>query len=232
LYNWILRGHLLVLLTILETSYLYAQQNIWVNEFHYDNTGTDVGEFVELGHNISLNGARLFLMGIPNPGDSTIPTTKAINLTGLLPSSTVNGTSYTVVDVSLPDGPAGFWLNYVGSRYFTVSYEGPLVALMETSTDVNVSESDARPIGFSLQKCPGMNQWTGPLISTRGGPNKNCPGVQPMTPAPTQAPVVVLAPVQPVPSVCRILMPEIVIFLCLFSNSLVFCGSTGRSLDQ
>jgi uncharacterized protein len=161
-----------------------AQAGVWINEFHYDNTGTDIGEFVELGHNISLNGARLFLMGIPNSGDSTIPIASSIDLTGLLPSSTVNGTSYTVVDVSLPDGPAGFWLNYAGSTYFTLSYEGPLVIPTETSTDVNVVESDATPRGHSLQKCPDTNQWAGPLPNTRGRPNKECSSFTLPAPAP------------------------------------------------
>ena len=28
-----------------------AEENVWINEFHYDNTGDDVGEFIEIAAN-------------------------------------------------------------------------------------------------------------------------------------------------------------------------------------
>jgi hypothetical protein len=165
------------------------QRGVWINEFHYDNSGTDVGEFIELGHTISLNGVFLFLKGAPSPGDSSIPALGEIDLTGLVPSSIVDGISYTVVSfpiaggfADLPNGPNGFYL-ITGISGSTLSYEGPLIAEFDSSIDVGVFEDETTPIGYSLQKCPDVNRWVGPRNNTRGRPNQKC-----KTSSPTKQP--------------------------------------------
>jgi hypothetical protein len=172
--TWLIHANLTPLLS-------KQQQDVWVNEFHYDNIGTDIGEFVELGHTISLGNVRLFYQGIPTAGASTIPTITQIDLTGLVPSSIVNGISYTVVSLPIEGGltdfsndPRGFLISVDGGIGPTLSYEGPLVSEFVVSIDVGVSEDETTPIGYSLQKCPESNLWVGPLPNTKGGPNKKC----------------------------------------------------------
>jgi hypothetical protein len=166
------------------------QQGVWVNEFHYDNTGTDVGEFIEFGHTIPLNGVRLFYQKNPAPTDTTIPAAAVVDLSGFVPSSTVDGISYTVVSLPIPgglaalsNGPNGFLVSVNGAYGTTLSYEGPLVAQLESSVDVGVFEDETTPIGYSLQKCPDVNLWVGPRNNTRGGPNQKC-----LTSSPTKQP--------------------------------------------
>jgi len=42
------RLFVIILLFFLATTYIASQPNAWINEIHYDNTGGDVGEFVEV----------------------------------------------------------------------------------------------------------------------------------------------------------------------------------------
>ena len=40
--------NILLLITCLMLSTYAFSQNVWINEFHYDNVGTDTSEFIEV----------------------------------------------------------------------------------------------------------------------------------------------------------------------------------------
>jgi hypothetical protein len=181
---------------------------VWINEFHYHNTGTDANEFIEIGHDVSLTGyqVKLFADGIG--------LYSAISLTGIPPSLTLNSISYTVVEY-LSDGgidnrarSGGVLVDPNGTVIEFLSYGGTISAFGVVSTNIGVVEKDDTPASHSLQRCPNSGLWTGPLPNTKGRPNANCTANTPLnspTTAPTRAPGMI--PVRdptnaPIPSSC------------------------------
>jgi Ca2+-binding RTX toxin-like protein len=128
----------------------------FINEFHYDNVGTDVGEFVEITAiaGTSLAGWTLLLY---NANGGVIYNT--INLGSITPTTVGGRDFYTVPTPGLQNGaPDGFalvdnngnvvqFLSYEGT--FTAS-TGPAAGLL--STDVGVSQTGTtEAVGTSLQ---------------------------------------------------------------------------------
>ena len=62
-----------------------GEQNIWINEFHYDNCGQDTGEFVEIAGTAgtNLSGYRLV-----SYNGSNAQAYKTVQLTGTIPDET------------------------------------------------------------------------------------------------------------------------------------------------
>ncbi len=152
-----------ILLTILSVLLLSAgaigQPNAWINELHYDNTGTDVGEFVEIviknPQNYVLSEFRVFLY---NGNNGQVYDSESLDMftqgttIGIYtfyywyPSSIQNGA---------PDGLAlsyddtlitGQFLSYEGT--FTAS-DGPAIGIV--SVDIGVFENGDTPVEYSLQ---------------------------------------------------------------------------------
>jgi len=134
--------------------------NAWINEIHYDNAGTDAGEFVEVV--------------IENPGDIDLgdiavalyADNGTVYRTDLLAAFTEGATigDFTIYTFSYPvngiqNGPAdGLALTYMGLLIpgQFLSYEGTLTATAGpanglTSTDIGVSEPGSTAAGSSLQ---------------------------------------------------------------------------------
>lgn len=152
----------------------------FISEFHYDNDGTDIGEFIEVTANAGTDLTNYFLE-LYNGSNGTLYNTLA--LSGIVPDQS-NGQGTTVVDLPTnglqngsPDGialvdPAGLVLEFL-------SYEGDFAAtngsaVGQTSIDVGVSETSSTNIGDSLQLINGV--WTGPAPATRGAVNDGEPG--------------------------------------------------------
>jgi uncharacterized protein len=160
-------------------------QNAWINEFHYDNTSIDVGEFIE----VVLQDA-----GDYNLADFSVvlyngsPTARSPYDTKTLdqfsPGATVGSFStlcYTFPSNGIQNGaPDGLALVYTGSDPDTVlqflSYEGSFIAAIGpavgmTSIDIGVSEIGIEPVGMSLQ-LQGEGSyysdffWVGPLTAS------------------------------------------------------------------
>lgn len=145
---------------------------VWINEIHYDNTGVDVGEFIEVAGTagLNLNGYSLVLdNGVQRLQYSTTP------LSGTI-SNESNGFGAVAVNYSTdgiqngaPDGMALVegttviqYLSYEGSF---VAVDGPAAGL--TSINIGVQEAGAEPVGQSLQLKGSGNKyadftWTGP----------------------------------------------------------------------
>lgn len=161
-------------------------QNAWINEFHYDNTGKDTGEFIEIViENTGSYTLSDFRIDLYNGGNGTSYRSKTVDK--FTKGNTEGSYTFYYWDVSgIQNGaPDGFSLSYNGalvSGQF-LSYEGSFVATNgpangETSVDVGVSETSSTPTGYSLQLAgTGLQYsnfiWQNPAISTKGRLNNN-----------------------------------------------------------
>lgn len=156
--------------------------NAFINEFHYDNIGGDLGEFIKIAApaGFDLNGWTIVLYNGSNGASYN-----TIDLSGLTVTDSGAGFGFISVEASgllngSPDamalvddnGAVVEFLSYEGS--FTAT-DGPASGL--TSTDVGVSETSATPAGQSLQRQGigvegGDFVFAGPLIATPGTVNE------------------------------------------------------------
>ena len=132
--------------------------NAWINEFHYDNDGDDLNEFVEIAiENAGIFDLSDFTVSLYNGGTGTVY--DARNLGAIQPVSTRNGVSFFCWNpASIQNGaPDGFALDYKGESVCFISYEGAFVAtdgpaLGLTSVDTGISESSTKTlVGSSIQ---------------------------------------------------------------------------------
>ncbi len=161
---------------------LTAAGQIFINEFHYDNISTDVGEFIEIAGpaGTDLSG---FTLELVNGGAGNVYNT--INLSGIIPNE---GAGFGAISFPLPanglqnGGPDGIALCGPTGVIEFLSYEGAFVAAAGCangimSTDVGVSESNtSTPIGSSIQRTgTGINgrdfAWVGPTMQSPGALN-------------------------------------------------------------
>ena len=144
----------------------------YVSEIHYDNAGTDAGEFVEVQVPAGAGSAGLSLVLYNGNGGVTYGSEIAVPA----PSA---GASVVAVDTpGLQNGsPDGLALLQDGAVLEFLSYEGVVTATNgpaagRTSTDIGVSEPDSTPVGQSLSRTPdpdtGELVWAGPAASSRG----------------------------------------------------------------
>ncbi|HBA66361.1 MAG TPA: hypothetical protein DCZ48_09365 [Methylococcaceae bacterium] len=142
-----------------------ADTPVFINEIHYDNVGTDVGEAIEIAGpaGTNLTGWRIVRYNGNNPNDGVVYTSPAANetLTGTIPDSG-NGFGYVVINYpvnGLQNGPNdGFALVDGNDTVIQfLSYEGVILAgngpaAGMTSIDIGVAqENPVPPIGYSLQ---------------------------------------------------------------------------------
>ena len=133
-----------------------VSNDVWMNEIHYDNSSTDVGEFIEVagGAGIDLSNWQILLY---NGNGGTVY--KTVNLSGVIPNQE-NSFGTIAFDISgiqngAPDGMA--LVNDLGDVVEFLSYEGTITASDGaasgiTSTNIGVSETSSTPIGYSLQR--------------------------------------------------------------------------------
>lgn len=160
-------------------------QNAWINEVHYDNTGTDVDEFIEVViQNPGSYSLADFAVVLYNGNNGASYDTKTLDLFTV--GVTTNGYTfyhynYTANGGSIqngaPDGMAlsyqtslisGQWLSYEGTFAAT---DGPASGL--TSVDIGVAEVGTTPVGQSLQLTgsgAGYSEfaWLPPATATPG----------------------------------------------------------------
>ena len=133
-----------------------VQNNVaWINEFHYDNASTDVGEFVEIAGTANTNLSGWSIVGYNGNGGTVYKTT---NLSGVIAdqSSGFGMISFAISGIQngAPDGLA--LVDNTGVVIQFLSYEGTLTAVdgpaaSMTSTDVGVAETGSTLVGDSLQ---------------------------------------------------------------------------------
>lgn len=163
------------------------ESKAWISEFHYDNAGSDVGEFIEVSGTagLDLTGWSLVLYN----GSNGTPY-NTIALTGVL-GDTNAGFGFNVTDLpanglqnGAPDGIA--LVDADGEVVELISYEGTLTAVGGpadgmTSQDVGVAEDSQQPIGGSIQRVGVENEfaWAVTDFNTKGNANSATPPAPP-----------------------------------------------------
>jgi len=152
----------------------------WINELHYDNVSTDTGEFVELAGpaGMDLTGWNLVFY---NGSGAAVYATAA--LSGVIPDQggCLGTLSFAIAPIQ-NGGPDGLALVDPSSQVVEfLSYEGSFVALGGpasglSSIDIGVSETNATPVGTSLQRSGSGAQgsdfsWLTTSVQTPGALN-------------------------------------------------------------
>lgn len=175
------------------TSFATPASAVWINEFHYDNAGTDVGEFIEIAGlaGTDLSGYTVVLYNGAN--GASLGT---LSLSGFIIDNEVNG--YGAVSIAAPGlqngSPDGFALVNGTTVVQFLSYEGTFNAVGGPadglpSSSVGVSELTTTPVGFSLQLTGngasyGEFSWSGPSGASEGSVNSGQTFPAPITNAP------------------------------------------------
>ncbi|RAU81805.1 T9SS type A sorting domain-containing protein [Pontibacter arcticus] len=132
-----------------------AAQQVFINEIHYDNVGTDAGEGIEIAGpaGADLSGWKLVPYNGANGQSYSIQ-----NLSGTIPAQQAGFGTVFVPIANLQNGdPDGIALvDAAGAVVQFLSYEGTFAATNGpatglTSTDIGVKQGTASPVGFSLQ---------------------------------------------------------------------------------
>ncbi len=154
---------------------------IFINEFHYDNVGTDVGEFIEVAGTagINLSDYQIYLYN----GNGGVVYAPTMTLSGLIDNE---GSGFGAVSFAYPvngiqnGSPDGIALYRISTNQVLqfLSYEGVFQAtdgpaMGMFSTDVGVQELGTEAPGLSLQ-LTGTGQiathftWVGPIAQSPG----------------------------------------------------------------
>lgn len=141
----------------------------FISEFHYDNTGGDVGESVEIYVADGVAPTTVTVTLYNGSTNSTYGSPETAN--DMTPGGTVNlgGIDYNIYTWALPanglqnGGSDGFSIDVAGTVCEFLSYEGTLTpttgpAAGMTSTDVGVAEGGGTDIGSSVERSDGG--WT------------------------------------------------------------------------
>ncbi|MEW5869395.1 MAG: endonuclease/exonuclease/phosphatase family protein [Chloroflexota bacterium] len=154
-----------------------ASVAVFISEIHYDNTGGDVDEGIEIAGpaGTDLSGWQL----VPYNGNGGASYTPIVNLTGTIPDQQNGyGTLWfalTGLQNGAPDGIA--LVNASSAVVQFLSYEGSFtatngVASGITSVDIGVAEAGTEAVGQSLQLCGAGTlyqefTWTAPSAHSR-----------------------------------------------------------------
>ena len=128
-----------------------------ISEIHYDNTGTDTGEAIEVQapEGFDLTGWQIVLYnGSNNAAYGTRTLSGAVPAAGVVvenyPTDGLQNGSPDAVALVAPDGTVAEFLSYEGTL---TAAGGP--ANGTTSTDIGVAETASTPVGHSLQQVDG-----------------------------------------------------------------------------
>jgi len=162
----------------------FASADVFINELHYDNSGSDVGEAFEVAGNSGTDLTDWSVVFYNGNNSSTYRTTA---LTGVIPNQQ---DGFGTIIFNLPangiqnGAPDGFALVDPSNTVIQfLSYEGIItaangVAAGMTSTDIGVAESSGTPVGNSLQLAGTGSQasdfiWQADSPNTYGAINTN-----------------------------------------------------------
>ncbi|NBB80211.1 MAG: PEP-CTERM sorting domain-containing protein [Verrucomicrobia bacterium] len=168
-----------------------ANASVWINEFHYDNSGADVGEFVEVFVSSTFGGSLSDIdLLLYNGSDNELygsNDTFNLDTDFTLGDSIAGGSFYTVSPSSIQNGaPDGLvlWDNSgTGSLLDGFSYEGNMGPLGDGAasgislTDIGITQSSSTAAGSSLYRtgsgtAPSDFTWAaGDGVNTAGSLN-------------------------------------------------------------
>lgn len=133
-----------------------VDSDIWINELHYDNTGADENEFVEVAAPAEFTKLSDITLTRYNGNDGE-PYDSSTGLDAFSLSGTADGYRFYAHDISLQNGaPDGMALTRGDAVLQFLSYEGTLTASggpadALLSTDIGAEETTSTPLGTSLQ---------------------------------------------------------------------------------
>ena len=154
--------------------------NVWINELHYDNSGADIGEFVEVAGNAGTDLTGWLLIGYNGATGSVY---KTISLAGQIPDQQGNMGTVAFDFSGLQNGPAdGLALVDANGQVIEfLSYEGSVAAVNgpaagRAPVDIGISESGGTPVRHSIQRsgtgdAAAEFTWQPTASGTRGQPN-------------------------------------------------------------
>jgi len=147
----------LILLILGTFTLTNAQTTVFINEIHYDNTGTDTGEAIEVAGPAGTDLAG-WSIALYNGSATQLNVYDTINLSGVIPFQQSGFGTIIFLRAGIQNGaPDGMALIDAASTVIQfLSYEGTFTAASGpasgmTSVDIGVSESSSTPAGFSLQ---------------------------------------------------------------------------------
>ena len=159
-----------------------ATGDVWVNEIHYDNNGSDVGEGVEIAGPAGASLAGWTIVRYNGNGGGAYGTTA---LSGTIPDQQGGyGTVWVPISGLQNGSPDGVALvDGSGAVVQFLSYEGAFTASDgaasgQASTDIGVAETSTSTVGWSLQVGgtgteAGDFAWETAQAATPGAPNAN-----------------------------------------------------------
>jgi predicted extracellular nuclease/endonuclease I len=147
--------------------------DVFINEIHYDNAGSDVGEAVEIA---GVAGTDLTGWSIILYNGSNGTSYSSVSLSGIIPDQQGGfGTQFFTKSGIQNGAPDAFALvDNLGVVVEFLSYEGTLTATNGpanglTSIDIGVAETSSTPTGYSLQF--DGSTWQGANANTFGAVN-------------------------------------------------------------
>ena len=167
-------------LPLAKTGAQEAAGTTFISEIHYDNDGTDEGEFVEVTApaGTDLTGWSIVLY---NGNDSEaydadtfngIVTNQVAGFGTMVVAYPSNGIQNGAPDaIALVDGAGGVveFISYEGTL---TAADGPAAGI--TSTDIGVDQGSSTPLGASLERTgiiPGSYTWQEESVHSQGWPN-------------------------------------------------------------
>lgn len=160
-------------------------QSVFINEIHYDNTGSDINEGFEIAGPEGTNLATdIYTVELYN-GSNGARYGNIITLSGVIANQQNDlGTLWFGVDPMQNGSPDGLALIKNGAVIQFLSYEGAFTATSGTangmtSTDIGVQENSSTPVGYSLQLIGTGNDYndftwsSSPILNTRGSVNSS-----------------------------------------------------------
>jgi len=162
-------------------------QNAWINEFHYDNAGTDVNESIEIViENPGSFTLSLFSVVLYNGNGGAVYGTKYLNdFTAGSTSGSFTLYHYPYPTNGIQNGPDAIALAYDGVLIpgQFLSYEGAFTGIGGAadgvpSTNIGVSETSSTPADHSLQLSGTGGSyseftWQAPATATAGALNNS-----------------------------------------------------------
>jgi predicted extracellular nuclease len=174
-FSAVLSSTLVAFATLALTQTALAQ-SVFINEIHYDNSGADTGETIEIAGpaGTDLTG---WTIALYNGSSTQRNVYGTINLAGVIPDQDNGFGTLSFPRAGIQNGsPDGLALVDPTSALIQfLSYEGTFVAASGpasgmTSTDIGVSEPGSTPIGSSLQ-LTGTGSMAGDFTWAAAQPN-------------------------------------------------------------
>ncbi|MBD3387147.1 T9SS type A sorting domain-containing protein [candidate division KSB1 bacterium] len=164
----------------------YGILNTWINEFHYENTGMDTNEFIEVVTvaAYSVDELKQFTVSLYQGSNGKPYWQKTLDE---FSRGDVTPQGFVVLyydftgDVIRNGAPGGITLDFNGALIHSISFEGSFKAAAGPAhgwylPDIRVFEDDTTPANYSIQLVgnglvAGSFIWAGPGPATKGSVN-------------------------------------------------------------